>query len=115
MDKDTLIAIVSHMTDETDDSTLSAYIDFAKAAIMNKVYPYGDIPKKFPHRYDQTAIEIAVYMLNKRGAEEQTSHAENGITRHFESGSIPDSLLNNLTPYVSVIKPPEEEDEDTEA
>jgi hypothetical protein len=47
-------------------------------------------------------VEIAAYLLNKRGAEGQTSHSENGISRGYESGSIPESMLSDVLPFVGI-------------
>ena len=55
-------------------------------------------------RYDTLQCEIAAYMLNKRGAEGQTSHSENGISRSYENADIPSSMLKVVTPHVGVIK-----------
>ena len=49
-------------------------------------------------------IQTANDMLNKRGAEGQTSHSENGISRSYENADIPSSMLKVVTPHVGVIK-----------
>ena len=43
-------------------------------------------------------------MEGKRGAEGQTQHSENGITRQYENADIPSSMLKSLTPYCGTIK-----------
>ena len=48
-------------------------------------------------------VEIAVYLYNKRGAEGQIVHNENGINRTYESADVPESLMRGITPYVGVI------------
>lgn len=57
-----------------------------------------------PEKYGALQCEIAAYMLNKRGAEGQTSHSENGITRSYENADVPSSMLKVVTPHVGVIK-----------
>ena len=57
-----------------------------------------------PVQYEHLQLEIAIYMLNKRGAEGQTSHSENGISRSYENADIPKSMLMSITPNVGVIK-----------
>ena len=57
--------------------------------------------KKFL-QYDSVQLEIAVYMLNKRGAEGQTSHGENGISRTWGGADVPEELLASITPYARV-------------
>ena len=42
-------------------------------------------------------------MLNKRGAEGQTSHSENGISRSYENADIPESMLKSIIPFCGVL------------
>ena len=89
----------------TDDKTLTVYLSLAVNAVMNRLYPFGwEDNKPLPSKYDYKACEIACYLYNKRGAEGQTGHSENGISRSYESASVPDSMLNEITPFVGVIK-----------
>ena len=47
--------------------------------------------------YLNLQIQIAIDLFNKRGAEGQTGHSENGIGRTFESADVSPSLLNQVT------------------
>ena len=98
------ITMLQTMTDETDQAVLSAYLQYAQQIVFEKAYPFGDHPKTMPAKYDAVHVEIAAYLINKRGAEGETSHAENGVSRHWEDGSIPRSLLRRITPTASTIK-----------
>lgn len=51
-------------------------------------------------QYLDTQIAIAIEIYNKRGAEGQVSHDENGINRTYEKGNISKSLLAEITPVV---------------
>ena len=62
------------------DEVLFAYLNLAGSKIIAKAYPYETDVTEVPAQYHYLQIEIATYLLNKRGAEGQTSHAENGIT-----------------------------------
>lgn len=53
---------------------------------------------KVEKKYLSTQISIAVELYNKRGAEGQTSHNENGISRSYEKGDVSSSLLSRITP-----------------
>ncbi len=87
------------ITDERDDDILSAYLDIAGAKILERVYPYKhDEELSVPAKYQSTQLEIAVFLLNKRGAEGETSHGENGINRSYESASVPASMLKHVIP-----------------
>jgi hypothetical protein len=85
------------------DEVLSTYLMVAGRKIIAKAYPYKDDVTEVPSKYDILQCEIAAYMLNKRGAEGQLTHTENGITRTYEGGDVPLSLLRTVTPYVGVI------------
>ena len=86
------------------DEVLSTYLTFAGSKIIAKAYPYQNDISEVPAKYEYLQIEIAAYMLNKRGAEGQTSHTENGITRQYENADIPASMLKAVTPHCGVIR-----------
>ncbi len=88
-----------------DFNLLSAYLDIAEFKILNRQYPFG-----FPEnaevetRYQQIQLEIAVFLYNKRGAEGETGHTENGVTRNYGGANdVPPELLAQITPYGMVI------------
>ena len=87
---------------DTDD-VLLAYLDLAGAKIINRAHPYDSEVTEVPRRYEFLQCEIAAYLLNKRGAEGQTGHSENGISRSYESADVPESLLGAVTPMVGVL------------
>lgn len=97
------LAMVKTMSGETDDGIVSAYLSLAGSKICRKVYPFGGLATNVPDQYAHAQVEIAVYLLNKRGAEGQTSHSENGISRSYESADIPSTLLRDIVPLASVI------------
>ena len=86
------------------DEVLSTYLTFAGSKIIAKAYPYQNDISEVPAQYAHLQVEIAAYMLNKRGAEGQTSHTENGITRQYENADIPASMLKAVTPHCGVIR-----------
>ena len=85
------------------EEVLLAYLNIAGQKIINRAYPYGTEDPVVPTRYDFLQCEIAAYLLNKRGAEGQTGHSENGISRSYESADVPESLLGAITPMAGVI------------
>lgn len=88
---------------ETDE-VLCTYLLIAGKKILARAYPYDTEKTEVPAQYDTLQCEIASYLLNKRGAEGQTSHSENGISRSYENADIPSSMLKVVTPHVGVIK-----------
>lgn len=98
------VVILRDMTkSEDNDKTLAAYLALAGKAVCNRCYPYDETKTEVPRRYAMDQIEIAAYLLNKRGAEGQLSHSENGISRSYEAASIPESMLKRITPYCGVV------------
>lgn len=87
----------------SDDELLLMYLECAERAILNRLYPMDDTARGLPVRYESRQIEIAAYLYSKRGAEGETSHTENGISRSYENGSIPTSMLSDIIPFGRVI------------
>ena len=72
---------------ESEAALLLMYLADAERAILNHLYPMEeDMSHTLPARYESRQVEIAAYLYNKRGAEGETSHNENGISRSYENG-----------------------------
>lgn len=101
------IAYVKVVSDETDENVINAFLSMAEEIAFNKVYPFGDptdtSKAKAMHRYDNVICEIAVYLLNKRGAEGETSHNENSVDRTYENAGVPNSIMSKLTPFCGAV------------
>lgn len=89
-------------TEDSSDDVLLAYLAIAGRKIIDRAYPYDDVTE-VPKRYHILQCEIAVYLLNKRGAEGETSHSENGISRSYENADVPESMLSVIVPFVGGI------------
>jgi hypothetical protein len=99
------LAMLRNMVGDNDaDSVLSTYLTIAGQKIINRAYPYDTTVTVVPTRYETLQCEIAAYLMNKRGAEGQTGHTENGINRQYENADVPASMLKPVTPYCGVIK-----------
>ena len=85
------------------DDVLISYLTIAGRKIINRAYPYDDTVTEVPRRYGYLQCDIAAYLLNKRGAEGQTSHSENGVSRSYESADVPESMLREVVPHVGVV------------
>lgn len=81
------------------DAALTVYLATAKSKILERAFPYDPTQTEVPPRYDVLQCEIAAYLWNKRGAEGQTAHTENGISRQYEKGDVPESLMGVIVPY----------------
>lgn len=103
MREDDKLTMLESMTGETDQDVLLTYLTLAKGVVISKAYPYGTGQEEIPAPYHTVQVEIAAYMINKRGAEGETSHSENGVSRQYENGDIPASLLRRITPKAVVM------------
>ena len=90
-------------SEATGDDTLLAYLRLAATKVINKAYPFRHDVMEVPDKYAMIQIEIACYLLNKRGAEGESEHNENGTYRKYEAADIPDSLMSKITPFVKVL------------
>lgn len=97
--------VAAMMGSEFDEFGLvSPYLDIAGEQILTKMYPFGrPEDAEVPVKYQMLQCEIAVYMLNKRGAEGEVTHSENGISRTYEAAGVPPSMLRAVTPYCEVL------------
>lgn len=97
------LAVLKSMLDEgdtTSDEVANAYLKAAEKAVINIAFPFGNGEETMPEKYEYEQIEIAVYMLNKRGAEGEKLHIEAGTHRSFEVADIPVSLRARITSFV---------------
>lgn len=85
--------------DTADTEVLSALIETAEGIVLSKRYPFG-YPEgtKVESRFEHIQIQIALELFSKMGAEGQTAHSENGISRSYEAADVSPSLLKRIVP-----------------
>lgn len=83
--------------DVAEDTVVEATILEAEAMILNRMYPFG-YPEGtvIPIRYERLQLSLAVELYNQRGAEGQSSHSENGISRTWPGVS---RILSQIAPH----------------
>lgn len=77
--------IMGNFDDDVEVETLQVYLDLAKEKLLNHLYPYGHEGIELDKRYDLKQVELAIILYNKRGAEGENSHNENGVSRSYQS------------------------------
>ena len=104
VEKLTLLRVMVGQPNEGEwaDDILTSYLNIAGSKILNRAYPYDDSVDIVPRRYGYLQCEIAAYLLNKRGAEGQIAHSENGISRSYGSADVPEAMLSEVVPHVGV-------------
>ena len=98
-----LRVMVEADSEDWTDEILLTYLNISGQKIINKAYPYNNTINTVPIRYEMLQCEIAAYLLNKRGAEGEISHSENGISRSYENADVPKSMLDVVVPFCGVI------------
>ena len=91
------------ITEKVSDVELEDILESAKAVILSRRFPFGEQPTEIEDRYKDLQIRIAVEMYNKRGAEGETAHSENGVNRTYASANVSEDLLKEITPKVGVV------------
>ena len=83
--------------DVANDDVLKSELLNAESMILNKMYPFGyadDV--EIPSRYERLQIKLAVELYSQRGAEGQTTHSENGVSRTWPEVS---RILKQIIPH----------------
>lgn len=85
--------------DTANSELLSVLIEQAEGIVLNRRYPFG-VPEgaTVPAMHEHIQLQIAVELFSKMGAEGQTGHNENGISRTYESADVSPSLLRRIIP-----------------
>lgn len=92
------------------DAQLEEMISSAIAIFVKLKYPYGNYPQDNEGKpaldfiAEDWVLRAAIELFNKQGAEGQTSHNENGISRSYESGTISSTLKLEIIPTCGVAK-----------
>lgn len=98
------LTMLKAMTGEKDEDVLSTYLSIAGNKVLKRAYPFDTTVTKVPDQYAYNQVEIAAYLLNKRGAEGETAHSENGISRSYEDGDVPPTLLREIIPFAGIVR-----------
>lgn len=80
------------------DTVARAYLDMAENRILNKIFPF-EHKDTLPAKYEHDQCLLALILYSKRGAEGESSHSENGITRQYEDE---EHFLARFTPFAKV-------------
>jgi hypothetical protein len=91
------------ITEKVNDVELEDILESAKAVILSRRFPFSEWPDEIEPKYKDLQIRIAVEMFNKQGAEGETAHSENGVSRTYASASVSEDLLKEITPKVGVV------------
>ena len=99
-----MVKIMLGIEDDTMDSLITNYLTCAEREILTWRYSYGrEIPSSVPVEYEMTQIHAVIAGFNQRGAENQTSHNENGISRSFSYSDMVRYIRSNVIPLCKIL------------
>lgn len=112
--REQMIQTVSEQSEVEDTDVVGFYVDNAAEVILNQLYPYDELwdeatsdtitmTDAVPTRYQNLQMRIAIVFLNKRGADGETMHIENGINRHYSGTDVPPDMLRQIVPKAQVV------------
>lgn len=103
-DDEMVAAVKALVADERLDTYAEPYLSAAKSAVVGRLFPYsGEATwSDVPERHHWGTVQIAVYLVNRRGAEGEVSHSENGVSRTYGSAGVPEKFFDGMVPMVGV-------------
>lgn len=95
------------ISDSSQDALLAEFLLTAKEAILSQMYAmYRDIPADvtdIPLKYESVQMEACINAYSQMGAENELSHAENGISRSYAYAGITSFVESKVLPIAVVI------------
>lgn len=91
------------IADVPSDNALIAELDNALMAINAKRRYVATSEAPLEPKYFNLQVRLAKYAVLKSGAEGETSHIENGITRHYDSSSYPHDMMKEVVPLAKTV------------
>jgi hypothetical protein len=104
-EKLTKLKTLLNITGTEQDATLTVFLELSKSEILAWLYsgkPPDDVTD-VPKWYEPTQIFAVVAGFSQSGAEGQTAHSENGISRNWKYEDMLSYIRGHVFPYVQVL------------
>ena len=103
-DSEKVYALAERIAPDTENyDVLEGMVHASEALVLNRMHPFGYVRgTTVPYHYEEIQLQLAVELYNQRGAEGQTSHSENGISRSWPEKN---RLLSMIMPSCSGVMP----------
>lgn len=89
---------------EIEEIEIYDLLETAKNIILARRFPFSScFSSELEDRFKDLQIRIAVDLFNKRGAEGEISHSENGVSRTYGAENVSSDLLLEITPKCGVL------------
>lgn len=89
--------------EEKSEEVLFDCLELAQGIILENRFPFGTDRTEIEPQYKSLQIRIAIDLYNKRGAEGETSHSENGVSRNYDGAWVSKQLLDEIIPKAEVL------------
>lgn len=89
--------------EENSEELIMQYLDTARSIILAHRFPFGTDRTEVEPQYKGLQLRIAIDLYNKRGAEGEKAHSENGVSRTYESSWVSQQLLDEIVPKAEVL------------
>lgn len=102
---DVLRMLCGQSSDVLEDNVLVEYLEQAAEIILQRCYPstFDVTGLNVPRRYSRLQCDIANELIQRRGAEGESHHNEDGVSRSYENAGISRSLLRRIVPFAHVL------------
>lgn len=90
--------------DYIESDAIATLLDVAGRELIAWRYSNGSakLPEEVPEEYEMAQVFAVIAGYTQRGAEGQTYHAENGITRTFAHSDMVDYIRKHVIPLCGV-------------
>lgn len=96
-----LLSLLDEAVQPESIQRLQTYLEAAKREIIS--WRGGRNSGEVPAEYEMTQIYAVIAGFSQSGAENQTAHSENGISRSFRFPDMIAYIRANVVPYVGVL------------
>lgn len=100
----TQLEIIKFWFPDLEDALLEAALERARLGILELRFPFGfEANQELEAQYMGLQLEVAIEIISKIGAEGETAHSENGVSRTYENAGISNSLKRRVVPMAKVV------------
>lgn len=108
-DKLAMVKSILNIEDTAEDKRIEVFLSAAAREIMSWRYSYSDQfhysddPGEVPVEYEMTQVFAVVAGYSQSGAENETAHSENGVSRTFKHSDMVAYIRSHVIPLVKVM------------
>lgn len=99
-----MVKTLLEISDTSEDALIEVYLNAAEKEILSWRYSLSSQNvTAVPGEYEMTQVFAVIAGYSQSGAENQTSHTENSITRQFKYADMIAYIRSHVTPIVGIL------------